>query len=44
LRLTGTIQSRTSSVVACSDTAMTARLSSEKRSISGIRPTVDTVI
>jgi hypothetical protein len=42
--LTGTIQSRTSSVVAWSDTAITARLRSAKRRISSIRPTVDTVI
>lgn len=44
LRLTGQIQSLTSSVVACSDTAITARLSATKRFISGIRPTVDTEI
>mmetsp|Transcript_917 Transcript_917/g.2191 ORF Transcript_917/g.2191 Transcript_917/m.2191 type:complete len:411 (+) Transcript_917:40-1272(+) len=43
-RFTGTIQSRTSSVVACRETASCALLSRQKRSISGTRPTVETEI
>ena len=42
-RLTGAIQSRTSSVVACSETASCERLRAQKRRISGTRPTVETV-
>lgn len=43
LRFTGAIQSRTSSVVACKDTASCTGDLEQSSWISGTRPTVDTV-